>query len=445
MEYLAAIQLLVECRENQERLKRLVESFNDNWWEETLRFFICKSDGIIFDRFMKHFFLSKESQSLSPSKEKLLIHLVSQAPQRKIDSMVQLLKSEKLNEKKKRYILNCLKVIDTPESITAVDKFLKENKPGKTNLVHAKDIVAELGGKYGLSIEESVEECQSSGIPGSLRNSFEGNVEYIKIPGGTYKFSVSKKMETVSNLYFCKYPVTNKRYRRFISYLEGKLIDIEQIVPLKIFAEKLLEFAATIKKYAEYLGTNYEEWQHRLRSRYDDDKRFNGEDQPVVGISWYAARSYCFWLSLLHRQGKRQIFEKSLDMVKVANIYRLPIEVEWEWAAAGRRVEGILRKYPWKEDNSEPEPFLANYNENVGTTTTVGIYPDGAAPEGLMDMGGNVWEWMGNWIDDEKNFFALRGGSWSSNINTLRCTSRHFYIPDCTWDDLGFRVIFTQA
>lgn len=124
-----------------------------------------------------------------------------------------------------------------------------------------------------------------------------------------------------------------------------------------------------------------------------EEKRFNGDNQPVVGISWYAARSYCFWLSCLEtviNQGR-----KIEDVKQVADIYRLPTEKEWEWAAGGE-TNGSIREYPWPKDKGGPTPSLANYGENVGATTLVGRYPEGATPRGLMDMAGNAWEWMEN-------------------------------------------------
>jgi formylglycine-generating enzyme required for sulfatase activity len=35
-----------------------------------------------------------------------------------------------------------------------------------------------------------------------------------------------------------------------------------------------------------------------------------------------------------------------------------------------------------------------NFNMNVGDTTPVGQYPQGASPYGVLDTAGNVWEWM---------------------------------------------------
>ncbi|MDQ1355486.1 MAG: hypothetical protein QG657_5796, partial [Acidobacteriota bacterium] len=256
--------------------------------------------------------------------------------------------------------------------------------------------------------EQIIEPSPERQVPKIVRNPFEDNVEYIKIPGGTYKYSVSGKMETVPDLYFCKYLVTNKRYRKFISYLEGEEKSLEEILSLISFAEKLLEFAGTMEGYFDYLGTKSGEWGNKLRSEKDEDKRFNGEDQPVVGVTWYGARAYCLWLSCLQRKER---------------LYRLPTEKEWDWAAAGREPDGKLRKYPWPNSKGEPTPKLANYGGNVGATTPVGRYPEGATPEGLMDMAGNAWEWMDNLYDKDNKRRAMRGGSWNYRSDYLRCAA----------------------
>jgi formylglycine-generating enzyme required for sulfatase activity len=48
----------------------------------------------------------------------------------------------------------------------------------------------------------------------------------------------------------------------------------------------------------------------------------------------------------------------------------------------------------WTDRKRTTNPALANYGGNVNSTTPVGRYPEGATLRGLMDMAGNVWEWM---------------------------------------------------
>jgi formylglycine-generating enzyme required for sulfatase activity/energy-coupling factor transporter ATP-binding protein EcfA2 len=437
-EFLAGIRLKEEAhKQKQKRIKNLVQHFKDDWWEETLRFFMSKADDEIFDRFMRAFFKSKVSQELNAHQQNLLQQLVMEAPQKRIDALTQCLNSEHLNNNQKRYVMDCLKTIGTPEAVGVVNVFIERSKEDKITLDHARDIVAELTPTEAVIVEEIADT-----IPGTFRNSFEDNVEYIKIPGGTYKYSVNKKMVTVPDLFFCKYPVTNKRYRRFISFLEGKESKLSLELPVELYAEKLLKFSESLDEYKGYLVKYNEEWQDKLRSEYEDDKHFKGDDQPVVGVTWYAARAYCFWLSCLDAVLKGDSRLKDIKML--SETYRLPTEVEWEWAAGGN-PDGSMRQYAWAEDKGEPNSKLANYDKNVGATTPVGRYPEGATPLGLMDMAGNVWEWMEILYKEDTSWRAVRGGSWYDAVSSLRCSARYGFIPVDGSSDGGFRVVRSQS
>jgi formylglycine-generating enzyme required for sulfatase activity/energy-coupling factor transporter ATP-binding protein EcfA2 len=435
-EFLSALQLVKDSHQLK-RIRALVEYFKEDWWEEALRFFMSKSDDEMFDRFMGLFFNSPVSQELNAHQQTLLQSLVKEAPQRRIHALRESLNSGSLNDNQKRYVMDCLKTIGTPDAVKVIETADK-NKLSKENLSYARDIIAEASAKPEIIEEKPVKIDLDSERPSSFRNPFEDNVEYIKIPGGTFNFSVTGKMETIPGLYFCKYPVTNKRYRRFISYLAGKESELLHELPLGLYGEKLIKYAESIKEYNEYLGKDPGNWQALLRSYYDDDKRFNGDDQPVVGVNWYAARAYCFWLSCLETVINRE--RKIEDVKQVADIYRLPTEPEWEWAAGGE-PDGSIREYPWPKDKGEPSSNLANYDGNVGATTPVGRYPEGATTQGLMDMIGNVWEWMDNRYMEGSARRALRGGSWYGDVILLRCSARFVLNYFDRYRDVGFRVV----
>jgi formylglycine-generating enzyme required for sulfatase activity len=435
-EFLAGLQLVKEALQ-PDRLESLINYFSEDWWEEALRFFMSKSDDDIFDRFMQMLFRSPVSRQLDDNKQTLLKNLVIEAPQKKIDALADCLDSEELNDNQKRYVLDCLKTIGTQEALDAV-KNADKSKMDKQTREYAGDIIAQAAAKTGTLIEiprqKDLEKLKS------FRNPLEGGVEYIKIPGGTYKYSVTGKKVTVTDLYFCKYLVTNQRYRGFIAYLQGKDKEFEKMLPVDRFAWILLTFAGSIDGYADYLGKQPENWQEKFG--FYDDKRFNGDDQPAVAVTWYAARAYCFWLSCLDAVLKGN--NRLEDIKMLSGTYRLPTEVEWEWAAGGN-PDGSIRTFPWSEEKGEPNPNLANYNKNVGATTPVGRYPEGATPHGLMDMAGNAWEWMENLYREDKPWRAFRGGSWYNVVSSLRCAARVSGVPGYGSYDLGFRVVRSQS
>jgi formylglycine-generating enzyme required for sulfatase activity len=161
------------------------------------------------------------------------------------------------------------------------------------------------------------------------------------------------------------------------------------------------------------------------RGEHWDDPAFAA--YPVVGIAWDDANLYAAWAG-----------------------GRLPTEAEWEKAARGPNGGA----YPWGDDI--PNDSLLNFEEPKGAPQPVGSYPAGASPYGVLDMAGNVEEWIADWYQPDYYKLSpadnplgpengvlrgLRGGSFKVDRNAVRATYRSGYPPDARLESAGFRVV----
>ena len=412
-EYLASVELVKNVLRSPKNLDTIIAAFGEDWWDEPIKFFIAQGDAEIFDLFMEKFFSSPQSDELAQERQVLLQTIIEEAPRKKVDALCKKLLDTETTPNHQRLILDCLKTINQPAALDALQEFrAKEFAKNKDITSRTDEVIRSLGGQVD--------------VYGNTRsiviNHNEHNAEYILIKKGSYLDSETKEEKRVEDLYFAKYPVTNKLYRLFIKALGEH----------SAFREELQEIAQNNRwdsEFANYLKDGQNDLAALFRSSYDEDRKFGGDDQPVVGVTWYAAQAYALWLSQL--QGK-------------PDSYRLPAEVEWEWAAGGRQGEAVqeVREYPWADEKRKPDSKLLNYNQNVGATTPVGSYPEGATPEGLYDMAGNVWEWTDSWWDETRSHRGIRGGGWGHNAESCRSADRNRGTPDFRTGDVGFRLVF---
>jgi formylglycine-generating enzyme required for sulfatase activity len=150
--------------------------------------------------------------------------------------------------------------------------------------------------------------------------------------------------------------------------------------------------------------------------------------RPVIYVSWNDAADFCSWLKK-----------------KTGLPFRLPSEAEWEKAARDR--------YPW--GGNPPDPGLANFNKDHMMTRPVGSFPKGASRFGILDLAGNVWEWMADWYDpgfyrdspreapqgpETGSEKVVRGGSWANGADLVRSANRSSEKPESRLNILGFRL-----
>ena len=158
---------------------------------------------------------------------------------------------------------------------------------------------------------------------------------------------------------------------------------------------------------------------------YFDDSKY--ADYPVVYITWYAAQDFCTW--------------EGGD---------LPTEAQWEKAARG--WDG--RPYPW--GTSAADITLLNYNGDRGDIVSAYDYLIALSPYGLLQMSGNVRQWMSDWYQrtyysispykdpqgpESGEYKSLRGGAFDDDFQEVETTYRAYHEPTSAGQERGFRCV----
>jgi formylglycine-generating enzyme required for sulfatase activity len=168
-------------------------------------------------------------------------------------------------------------------------------------------------------------------------------------------------------------------------------------------------------------------------------------NHPVLRVSRNDALAYCKWLGerLRERQADSGETENVWEALAAGDLHTcLPSGAEWEKAARG--TDG--RTYPWGE---EADPNRANFAETgLWRSSAVGCFPTGASPYGCEEMSGNVLEWTpkNRQVDihvPTLRYGVLRGGSWLSNAQSIRCIFSSSFPPDRSYFTIGFRVVLS--
>ena len=176
-----------------------------------------------------------------------------------------------------------------------------------------------------------------------------------------------------------------------------------------------------------------------------------GENYPVVNVTWNDAQALATWLSRTE-----------------GHTYRLPTEAEWEYACrAGTRTlyphgddpQGLLRSAnTFDQDSATHWPKWQQHalkgRDGYAFTAPVGSFAPNAF--GLHDMLGNAWEWVADWHGDDTyaqgpvrdpqgpddgNVRVRRGGSWHTWAFYARCGYRNWNSPETRYTLVGMRLV----
>lgn len=184
-----------------------------------------------------------------------------------------------------------------------------------------------------------------------------------------------------------------------------------------------------------YMGIHevtQENWQEVMENNPSQHK---GAGHPVDSISWEDAKD----------------FIRKLNKIEGKEIFRLPTEAEWEYAARA----GTQTTFYYGDDDEGMKDH-AWYGDLPDMTGTRPVGQKKPNPWGLYDIHGNVDEWTEDWLGEtyyEESpevdppgassgvYRVLRGGSWAAMSWYTRCAARNILKPDHRMQYFGLRLV----
>ena len=271
--------------------------------------------------------------------------------------------------------------------------------------------------------------CSGHGAPHAVKTARD--VDLVLVPGGTVQIGddASQSDERPAftfkahALLMDRTPVTVAQFARFVTET-GYVTDAERFGQSGVFQHET-------DAWAPVKGATW-------RRPQGPDKPPAEAQHPVTQVSWNDATAFC-----------------------EAYGARLPTEFEWERAAKlGQTPDGHVfragEQFLWANERVANVwqgvfPIYDSGVDGYKLTSPVGHY--GAAPSGLTDMAGNVWEWTSSWyrpygVRDWRPTKAServqRGGSFlcdATLCSGFRATARSHSTPDTSLMHVGFRCV----
>ncbi len=192
----------------------------------------------------------------------------------------------------------------------------------------------------------------------------------------------------------------------------------------------------SVKSFAmsrhEVMFEEYDYFAEQMGREKPSDNGWGRGNRPVINVSWDDATAYAEWLS-------QQTGQK----------YRLPTEVEWEYAARA----GTQTDYWWGNEIGKNRANCDGCGSQWDNQQTAPVCSFRANPFGLCDTAGNVWEWTCSVYEEKYKGEELkcagqndsrprvfRGGALFNQARWLRASYRDGFTRELRFFNVGFRL-----